>query len=91
SNAKGLGQIKPFNFPYLGIKDPFDIEQNVRGTTLYLSKLLKKWRKSDRQIELALASYIEGHNGIKRSGGKYSRATAAYIQDILKIYSFLKS
>lgn len=44
TGAKGLGQIKDFNFNMLKIKDPFNIQQNVGGTTQYLRKMLNKWQ-----------------------------------------------
>lgn len=45
TGAKGLGQIKDFNFSTLNITNPFDIEQNVSGTTQYLKKMIKKWEQ----------------------------------------------
>lgn len=43
TGAKGLGQIKDFNFATLNITNPFDIGQNVGGTTQYLKKMMSKW------------------------------------------------
>lgn len=45
TGAKGLGQIKDFNFPSLKISNPFDIEENVSGTTQYLKEMLGNWEK----------------------------------------------
>lgn len=44
TGAKGLGQIKDFNFDMLSIKDPFSIQENVSGLTQYLRKMLDKWQ-----------------------------------------------
>jgi hypothetical protein len=46
TGAKGLGQIKDFNYPSLGISDPFNITENVRGTTKYLKEMLSNWQKT---------------------------------------------
>lgn len=44
SGAKGLGQIKAVNYQSLKIEDPFNIEQNINGTTQYLRQMIKKWK-----------------------------------------------
>jgi len=51
TGAKGLGQIKDFNFSTLNINNPYDIKQNIGGTTQYLKKMLSKWdeRMSPKQ------------------------------------------
>ena len=60
--AKGLGQIMPANFVELGIKQPFDILENVRGTIFHLYKELRSWKiMNQRQLELTLAAYNEGY------------------------------
>lgn len=43
TGARGLGQIKDFNYPSLGILDPHDIQENVVGTVKYLKRLFKRW------------------------------------------------
>ena len=59
TGAKGLGQIKDFNFKDLDIEDPFNIQQNVRGTVKYLKHLFSVWKGSKDKTELALASYYQ--------------------------------
>ena len=44
TGAKGLVQIKDFNFDMLSIKDPFSIQENVSGLTQYLLKNSDKWQ-----------------------------------------------
>lgn len=44
TGAKGLGQIKDFNFKALNINNPFKIEENVSGTVEYLKKMIGKWK-----------------------------------------------
>ena len=65
TGAKGLGQIKDFNFKSLNIRDPFDIRQNVSGTVSYLKHLVGRWKGDSRKTSLTLASYFEGPNAIK--------------------------
>lgn len=89
--AKGLGQIKDFNYPHLKITDPFNIEQNVRGCAMYLSEILNKWKGNSRQTQLTLASYTEGYGAVSRASGNYKKATHKYVNDILAIYKILKS
>lgn len=91
TNARGLGQIKDFNYKPLGIKDPFSIRDNVRGCVNYITQMLNKWNGNPRRYQLALASYSEGYGAVSRSGGRYKNSTARYVNDIMEIYSFLQS
>ena len=69
--AKGLMQIMPDNYKNLFVKDPFNPSQNIMGGTLYLQRLLKRYKY---KLPLALAAYNGGpgvvRNAIIRSGGK---------------------
>ena len=91
TGAKGLGQIKSFNFKSLKIRDPFDIGQNISGTTAYLSRLVGRWKNHSKKAALTLASYYKGPNAIKRAEGKYDSETGKYVQDILKNYEKIKA
>lgn len=84
SNAQGLAQLLPSTAAYIGISDPFDIDQGVKGAVLYLKMKLDRWTGCPDQIRLALASYAEGPNQVARAGGAYSEKTARYIDDILR-------
>ena len=83
SNAQGLAQLLPATAAYIGIKDPFDIDEGVKGAVVYLKMKLDRWSGYPNQIQLALASYAEGPNQVARAGGTYSEKTARYIDDIL--------
>ncbi|MDR2432087.1 MAG: transglycosylase SLT domain-containing protein [Candidatus Margulisbacteria bacterium] len=85
SGAIGLGQIMPFNYADLGITDPSDINQNVKGTVYYLKNKMEDWSGYSNQLELSLASYLKGTGDIKRAGGQFDEHTRTYIEDILKI------
>ena len=90
TGAKGLGQIKDFNFKSLNIEDPYDIQQNVSGTVGYLKHLMGRWRGHSQAASLTLASYYEGPNAIKSKGGRLEGNTKHYVNDILKKYEDLK-
>ena len=85
SGAIGLGQIMPFNYQELGIDNPRDIHQNVKGLVYYFRKKLDEWHGESKQMELALASYLEGAGAIKRKNKKIEGHTEIYVNDILKI------
>ena len=86
TGAKGLGQIKTMNFPDLAITDPFNIEQNVRGTAHYLKKMISLWDKHPKQLELGLASYFKGYMGVKREVNHMDAKTTGYVNNILDKY-----
>ncbi|MFP5502266.1 MAG: transglycosylase SLT domain-containing protein, partial [Candidatus Sericytochromatia bacterium] len=56
--AQGLGQLMPPTARDMGVNDPFDVEQNIHGTTRYLAWLGKQWADHPRKWELVLASYL---------------------------------
>jgi hypothetical protein len=85
SGAMGLGQLLPATAKSLNVGNAYDPEQNIMGTTRYVSFLLEKWKAQENQVPLALASYAEGHNAISRNGG-YSYKTKTYVEDIIKLY-----
>lgn len=98
TGAKGLGQIKDFNFSDLKIKDPFKIEENISGTAQYLRKMIKKWKESPEKvksseidnekkddIKLALASYYKGFTAVNNEG--VDLKTEKYVSDIIKYYN----
>jgi hypothetical protein len=88
TGAKGLGQIKDFNFDSLGIKDPYNIKQNVRGTVLYLKTLASMWKDSSDSTRMALASYYQGPTATKKKQ-KLPDHVTNYVNDILKKYETL--
>ena len=87
SGAAGLGQIMPLNFKDLNITDPYDIQQNIRGLVYYFRIKLDERRGEKNQLELALASYLEGSGAINSKNKKIEGHTATYVNDILKIRS----
>ena len=86
--AKGLMQIMPDNYKNLFVKDPFDPSQNIMGGTLYLQRLLKRYKY---KLPLALAAYNAGPQAVD----KYKRIppykeTQNYVRKVMKTYSMYK-
>lgn len=81
SGAIGLGQLLPSTASGLNLSDPFDIDQNVQGTTRYLRSMLDRF-PGENEIPFALAGYLEGPNIVKRNKG-FKAPSKKYIEDIL--------
>ncbi|MEK9726620.1 MAG: transglycosylase SLT domain-containing protein [Candidatus Margulisiibacteriota bacterium] len=90
TGAKGLGQIKDFNFDSLNISDPFDIKQNIRGTVKYLKELKTMWKDTSDSNRLVLASYYQGPNKTKKTQNTLPSHVNNYVDDILKKYNNLR-
>jgi soluble lytic murein transglycosylase-like protein len=82
SGAAGLGQLLPSTAKGLNIDDPFDIDQNAKGTIRYFKSLIDRF---NGKVSNAIAGYLEGPNAVMRQGG-YSAHTKTYVEDILNVY-----
>jgi soluble lytic murein transglycosylase-like protein len=85
SGAMGLGQLLPSTCKTTGVTDPYDIDDNAKGTVRYMKYLLDKFKNSSDPVMFALAGYLEGPNNVARNNG-YSAKTAGYVQDIVDLY-----
>ena len=83
-DARGLMQLIPETAERFNVRDPFSVEENVRGGLTYLRWLLAYYRG---QVALAAAAYNSGEKAVDRYRGipPYPE-TREYVKRVLSLF-----
>jgi soluble lytic murein transglycosylase-like protein len=82
AGAQGLMQLMPATARELGVKNSFDIEQNIDGGAKYLRKMLDRFGGSVRK---ALAAYNAGPGTVIKYNGRVPYPeTRQYVTRVLR-------
>lgn len=87
AGAEGLMQIIPSTQRALGVADPFDPAQSIKGGAAYLAKQVARFGDYTR----AVAAYNAGPEAVARYGGVPPYAeTTTYVARVLGLYAHFR-
>lgn len=87
--AVGLMQLMPATALRFGVRDRFDVEDNIRGGVAYLAWLLRLFQGD---LRLALAAYNAGESLVLLRGLKLSSPEiVAYVDQVAEVYRALRA
>jgi soluble lytic murein transglycosylase-like protein len=88
--ATGLGQLMPGTARELGVRNPWNTNENLYGTVKYLKTQMDRYGATEDnadRLALALAAYNAGPGAVKKHGGVPPyRETQNYVRRILRTY-----
>lgn len=80
--AQGLMQLMPATAEQFGVKDPFDIQENIGAGARFLKELLTRYTGD---LSLALGAYNAGPAKVDEAGGVPAiPETTTYVREILR-------
>ena len=83
AGARGLMQLMPGTAEELGVRNPFNPEENLKAGARFLGQLLRRYRGD---LALALGAYYIGPTAMDdRRGSPLGPATQEYISGILRL------
>jgi hypothetical protein len=83
--AQGLMQLMPGTAALMGVKDPFDPEQNIAGGVGYLRQCLDRFQHN---VPLAVAAYNAGPESVARCGAiPPYQETQAFVKNVMGAYA----
>lgn len=86
--AAGLMQLMPATAARFGVRDRFNIEENIRGGVAYLAWLIRLF---NGDLRLAVAAYQVGESQILSRGLAYSsREVFLYVSRVAQLYRALR-
>ena len=83
--AQGLMQLMPGTAALMGVKNPFDPEQNIAGGVGYLRNCLDRFQHN---VPLAVAAYNAGPEAVARCGAiPPYQETQAFVNNVMGTYA----
>ena len=87
--AMGLMQLMPGTAAELGVDEPYDPDQNVRGGAKYLRRMLDRYGGN---LEKAVAAYNAGPGRVDKYGGTPPiSGTQHYVKNVFRFYDYFSS
>ncbi|MBT6341059.1 MAG: lytic transglycosylase domain-containing protein [Desulfobacula sp.] len=85
-NAKGLMQLMPGTQKDMGVKNPFDPQENIFGGTRYFKMMLSEFKTYPESLK----AYNFGPNAVKK-GRKIPQETRSYVKNVMSTWQMMKS
>ncbi len=83
--AMGLMQLMPSTVMDLGVENPYDPEENIKGGTALLKNLLDNYQGD---YKMALAAYNAGKANVDKAGGVPDyKETKDYVRKVIDLYA----